>query len=110
MPNPSFHRTLRDKVAQRLSIQTLERMDTNNWLKFANICRETFCECTFQEELIAECGSNEDIAWAAFFHLCGDSLSWLYRNVPALDGAKPIELIRSGDTDQVRECLWGMPC
>lgn len=85
-------------------------MDTTNWLKFAHICQESFGECAFQEELIGKCGSNEDIAWAVFFHLRGDSLAWLDRNVPALDGAKPIDLIRAGATDPVRECLWSMPC
>ena len=85
-------------------------MESTNWLKFAQICRESFDTCTFQEVLIDKCGSSEDIAWAVYFHLGGGSLAWLDRNIPALAGAKPADLIRSGASDQVRECLRSMPC
>lgn len=77
-------------------------MESTNWLKFAQICRESFDTCTFQEVLIDKCGSSEDIAWAVYFHLGGGSLAWLDRNIPALAGAKPADLIRAGASDQVR--------
>ena len=84
-------------------------MDTR-WYTFADICRRDFEACEFKQALIAECGGNEDIAWSTFFHLRGDSLAWLHRSVPSLDGREPVELIAEGQGDRVRDCLWSMPC
>lgn len=80
------------------------------WLRFAEVCRESFSECDLQWQLIEACAGNEDIAWAVHFHLRGESIAWLNRPVPALGNAKPIELIGQGRENQVRECLWSMPC
>lgn len=80
------------------------------WKKFAEVCRAEFRSCSFQAELIAECGGNEDIAWATYFHLRQDALAWLHRRVPSLGGSEPVDLIQRGDGDSVRRCLWSMPC
>jgi len=85
-------------------------MEMSGWPVFANVCKEAFGACNFQEKLIEECGQQPDIAWAAFYHLGDDSIPWLYRHIPSLDGARPIDLIASGDADSVRNCLWGFPC
>ena len=82
----------------------------NRWYPFAEICKERFSYCQFQEQLIAECGDNEDIAWAAFFHLGNNALSWLNRGIPALGNQMPVELIRKGQSDEVRHVLWRIPC
>jgi hypothetical protein len=80
------------------------------WIKFAEVCRCAFDSCAFKSALVAECGGNDDIAWATFFHLGEESLEWLHRNVPALDGQMPSLLITTGQGDRVRDCLWSMPC
>jgi len=82
----------------------------NRWYTFAEVCRDEFMQCSFKSELIAQCGGNEDIAWAVFFHLREDSLEWLKREVPALEHRVPVALIHGGDSDLVRDCLWSMPC
>lgn len=83
--------------------------DVASWLTFANLCKETFGECHFQDQLVQECGGNPDIAWADFHHLGSDSVPWLHRHVPALDGARPVDLMTSGNADLVRDCLWSFP-
>ena len=80
------------------------------WNTFAAVCRRDFGACTFASELVRECGGNEDIAWATYFHLRDDALAWLQRSVPALDGSVPKALIEAGHPDTVRDCLWSMPC
>jgi hypothetical protein len=82
----------------------------SRWYIFAETCRRSFDLCAFKSELVAECGGNDDIAWATFFHLRQDSLEWLHRKVPALDEQVPFQLIAAGQTDRVRDCLWCMPC
>ena len=84
-------------------------MVTNAWLSFADICRGSFSECTFQDTLIAECGGSEDLAWAVFYRLGNASLAWMNHNIPALDHAMPADLIRSGNANNVRSCLLRMP-
>ncbi|MBC5767965.1 antitoxin Xre/MbcA/ParS toxin-binding domain-containing protein [Ramlibacter albus] len=79
------------------------------WFTFAQACRPEFDKCSFQGELIAACGGAEDIAWALFFHMGAQSMSWLQRSIPALDGSVPSHLIATGHGDRVRECLWRMP-
>jgi hypothetical protein len=80
------------------------------WDKFADVCSREFEHCDFQDQLIAECQGDVDIAWAVYFHLREDSLDWLRRQVPALDRETPITLLASGKADEVRHCLWSMPC
>lgn len=80
------------------------------WYTFADVCRNDFDGCDFKRELIAECDGHEDIAWATFFHLRQESIGWLHRKVPALDQRIPVELIATGQSDLVRDCLWSMPC
>jgi len=82
----------------------------SRWYKFAEICQESFSECDFQTQLLSECGGLEDIAWATFYHLGDDALSWLHRKVPSLNNELPFTLIQSGRSDEVREALWGFPC
>lgn len=82
----------------------------SGWCIFAETCRRDFDQCTFKSELVAECGGNDDIAWATFFHLKEFSLEWLHREVPALDHQVPFQLIAAGQADRVRDCLWCMPC
>lgn len=96
--------------ATRLGSGVGARIDMTGWSTFADLCKEAFGECRFQDRLVRECGDNPDIAWAAFYHLGDDSLPWLHRQVPSLGGARPIDLIASGDSDSVRNCLWGFPC
>lgn len=82
----------------------------SNWYLFAETCHRDFELCAFKTELVAECEGHEDIAWATFFHLREDSVRWLHRKIPALDGKIPFQLIVMGRADEVRECLWSMPC
>lgn len=80
------------------------------WGKFAQLCQEEFGRCSFQAELVHACGGQEDIAWVAYFHLRDDAVHWLHRSVPALSGKTPASLIDEGSGDEVRHCLWSMPC
>jgi len=80
------------------------------WDRFAALCREEFVDCGFQAELVRACGGNEDIAWAVHFHCRGDALGWMRRPFRALNGNVPAQLIEAGRGDEVRECLWSMPC
>jgi hypothetical protein len=80
------------------------------WDAFAAQCRQEFGRCGFQAELIGACRLNDDIAWAAYFHLRDDAISWLHRSVPVLSDRTPISLIDSGKADEVRDCLWAFPC
>ena len=80
------------------------------WNEFAEVCRRAFDTCTFKSALVKECGDNDDIAWATFFHLGEQSMQWLNQGVPALDGQIPFVLITNGQADRVRTCLWRMPC
>ena len=82
----------------------------SQWHTFAEVCKERFSECGFQEQLISQCGGNSDVAWATFFHLGNDALSGLSRSIPALDNEVPVKLIREGQSDRVRHVLWRMPC
>lgn len=84
-------------------------MDSLGWLNFSNICEKEFHRCDFQALLIQECLGNADIAHAVFYHLGGDSIAWLYQSIAALDGHSALNLIRQGEANQVRECLWRMP-
>jgi hypothetical protein len=80
------------------------------WNTFAKVCEQEFGSCTFQAELVRECGGNEDIAWATYFHLRSDAINWLHRSVPALSGRTPASLMAEDREDEVRHCLWSMPC
>lgn len=80
------------------------------WCVFAAICRQEFATCIFQDRLIAECQGNEDIAWATYFHLREHALDWIHEPVPALGKEMPMTLLTSGRADEVRYCLWSMPC
>lgn len=44
------------------------------WNTFAAVCRKDFGACSFASDLIRECGGDEDIAWAAYFHLRDERL------------------------------------
>lgn len=85
-------------------------MTSAGWTVFAKLCGESFSECGFRDELIAECGGQRDLAWVAFYRLGQDSVPWLHRRIPALDGERPVDLIATGRADLVRDCLWGFPC
>ncbi|KQZ63587.1 hypothetical protein ASD53_18815 [Lysobacter sp. Root559] len=80
------------------------------WDEFSAICRQDFVGCEFQEALLKVCDGNEDIAWAVYFHCRGDAIAWTRRSVPALGGKTPASLIEAGRGDEVRACLWSMPC
>ncbi|MGO1073140.1 hypothetical protein [Lysobacter sp. CA199] len=84
-------------------------LDPSHWSAYARWCQESFQECSFQEELIRECGGHADIAWAVHYHCRERSLDWLRATVPALDDARACDLIASGQADQVRECLMRFP-
>ena len=73
------------------------------WNKFAGVCHQVFAQCRFQDQLIAACKGNADIAWACYFHLRDDALDWLQRQVPALDGQTPVALLNSGKADEVSQ-------
>jgi hypothetical protein len=79
------------------------------WKEFAEVCRPEFARCAFQDELIAACGGQEDIAWALFYHTQGSALGWLKAAIPALGNKRPGDLIQRGSGDRVRACLWRMP-
>ena len=79
------------------------------WNEFAEVCRRAFDSCTFKSALAKECGDNDDIAWATFYHAGEQSMQWLRHNVPALDGHVPSVLIATGQADRVRVCLMRMP-
>ena len=79
------------------------------WDEFARLGRDEFQSCAFKDQLIAECDGNEDIAWVLFHHMGDHALEWLHKVVPALEHNVPIELIRSGQADRVRACLWSFP-
>jgi len=81
----------------------------SEWNTFAAVCKEEFHLCTFQSELLQQCAGLEDVAWAVFYHARENALLWLSKNVPALEGKKPIVLIAEGRADAVRGCLWRMP-
>jgi hypothetical protein len=82
----------------------------SGWHAFAEMCRKEFGRCAFQSELVKVCRGNEDIAWAAYFHLREDAVNWLSRSIPSLDGKVPVSLIDEGNSDEVRHCLWAFPC
>lgn len=81
----------------------------SGWLTFANTCKQSFGLCDFQDQLIQECGGHPDMAWPVFYNLGSDSIPWLHRSIPSLDGARPIDLIQSGKADAVRDYLWAFP-
>lgn len=80
------------------------------WSEFAALCQPEFVNCEFQAELLRVCGGNEDIAWAVYFHCGGDAVAWMRRSIPALDGNVPASLMEADRGDEVRGCLWSMPC
>jgi hypothetical protein len=84
-------------------------MDRIGWNRFAEVCKEEFGACSFQQELIDACGKMEDLAWATFYHTRSNSISWLSSEVLALGEKRPADLIREGKADEVRVCLWRMP-
>jgi hypothetical protein len=81
----------------------------HDWIEFAEVCRRAFDSCTFKSVQVKECGDNDDIAWATFFHLGEQSTPLLHQGVPALNGQVPFVLITTGQADRVRDCLWRMP-
>jgi len=101
-------------VGQHSSSATPHNFDVKTmdarWYKFAELCRSEFLLCGFQEQLISECFGHEDVAWVVFFHLQEQALNWLQSQVPALENRIPISLIETGSIDEVRRCLWSMPC
>ncbi|RAN82527.1 hypothetical protein B5P43_00010 [Bacillus sp. SRB_336] len=87
----------------------MDAFDKSGWQRFAEVCREDFSRCTFQEQLVHECGELQDVAWAVFHRLLDRSVGWLHHQVPALGGEVPAALLSSGRADEVRRCLWRMP-
>jgi hypothetical protein len=81
----------------------------DGWNAYAKICNEDFQKCSFKSELLSACIGYEDIAWAVYYNLQSDALSWLKRSVPALNGETPASLLATGKADAVRSCLWQMP-
>ncbi len=78
------------------------------WNAFADVCRQEFTKCDFQDQLIGECVGMQDVAWAIFYHCREQSLVWLQDKIPALRGEVPAVLLASGRADEVRYCLWRM--
>jgi len=87
----------------------MDTFDKTGWDKFAEVCREDFSHCSFQEQLVQECAGLPDVAWAVFYRLLGQSISWLHNQIPALSGEVPVALLVSGRANEVRRCLWQMP-
>ena len=87
----------------------MESFDRAGWQSFADLCKEYFSRCTFQDQLISECQGLQDVAWVVFYQLPEQSLAWLHREIPALGGGVPVALLSSGRADEVRQCLWRMP-
>ena len=92
-----------------LALELMDPFDKTGWQTFAEVCREDFSRCSFQEQLIRECAGLQDVAWAVFYRLLGQSVGWLHHKIPALGGEVPVELLASGKADEVRRCLWRMP-
>jgi len=80
----------------------------SHWFEFALICKESWEQCSFQEELVAACGGHEDIAWAFYYRCAAHSLKALDDPAPALGHVSARDLIHHGKADRVRECLWRM--
>ncbi len=87
----------------------MDTFDKTGWDTFAEVCREEFFRCSFQEQLIQECAGLQDVAWAVFYRLLGQSMGWLHHQIQALSGEVPVALLASGRADEVRRCLWRMP-
>jgi hypothetical protein len=85
------------------------RRQNRDWLAFAAVAKDGFAKCGFQAQLIAQCGGAEDIAWAIYRHHGESSLEWTEAEIPVLGGFRPGDLIKQGDGDRVRECLWRTP-
>jgi hypothetical protein len=87
----------------------MDPFDTVGWQKFTDVCHGEFFHCAFQDRLISECSGLQDVAWAVFYRMLDDSISWLHGSIPALKGAVPAALLSSGRANEVRSCLWRMP-
>ncbi len=78
------------------------------WRKFAELCKPGFAACTFSEQLIKACGNHEDIAWVVYRHNGDNSLKWMQRKIPALNGKTPASCIET-HRNELHQILMAVP-
>lgn len=77
--------------------------------RLADLLRGEWAACPFQQPLLDRVG-DEEIAVVVYGSLLDGSLEWLERNVPALDGATPLDCLRTAaGARRLKECLLRFP-
>jgi len=81
-----------------------------SWIKFSNLFKDEWDDCSFKMELLDSVDQDERIAWVVYGSFLGDSLGWMNREVPDLDGKKPIEAIKTeSGKSKIKSTLMSMP-
>jgi hypothetical protein len=81
-----------------------------SWIKFSNLFKDEWDDCSFKMELLDSVDQDERIAWVVYGSFLGDSLGWMKREVPDLDGEKPIEAIKTeSGKSKIKSTLMSMP-
>lgn len=80
-----------------------------NWIKLSNYCASFWSDSDIQSKLLAYLENRIDLAQVIYYHLQGNSISWIYSKVPALDNLTPIECLKTEQTTKrLKVCLMRM--
>ena len=83
-------------------------MDESTWNNFATLCEEKFCECTFKQELLANCGGDKMLAAVIYFQMQLNALEWMSKCIPALGNKTPMASVKSQPT-KLKSILMSIP-
>ena len=80
------------------------------WFEFAALFETQWAKCSFQRELLEKLGGAEDLAMVIYGTLLGTSMDWVEKEVPALEGLKPVDCLNSeSGVRRLRTCLHRFP-
>lgn len=80
------------------------------WIKFSDLFKDEWDDCSFKMELLDSVAQDERIAWVVYGSFLGDSLEWMNREIPDLNGRKPIEVIKTDlGKSKIKSTLMSLP-
>ena len=80
-----------------------------SWLEFSELFDEIWENSQFQNELLVLLNGQIDLAKVIYYYNQKNSIDWLNKKVPALDGLSPMECISDETlTKRLKVCLMRM--
>ncbi len=80
-----------------------------SWLAYTKMFDEVWQNTEFQNELLELLNGQVDLAQVIYYHNQENSINWLTKKVPALNGVTPIACLHDKTlVKRLKECLMRM--